>query len=114
MSRAAAAVVLALALAGPAGAGTTGDIAAHLQDEAAECTFLLGLCRAAAQAADRVHSDPRAEESEGLAARHQGEATLTARDALDAGRVIKEKHGGKKLACFDDPACAFVKAALWP
>ena len=48
-----------------------------------------------------------------LATRHAREAELRAEDALEAGRALKDKHGGKPLECFDDPECAFVKARLF-
>src|SRR5437899_9950733 len=108
--RALAALALGLVLAAPAWPDAA-SVAAHLEGEKAECDLLLGLCRAANRAARFAQETPPA--ADVLATRHARDAELRAADALAAGRVLKDKHGGKKLKCFDDPACAFVKARLF-
>ena len=105
-----AALALGLALAAPAGADTA-SVAARLEGEKAECDFLRGLCRAANRAARFARDTPFP--ADVLATRHARDAELRAADALEAGRVLKDKHGGEKLECFDDPECAFVKAQLF-
>ena len=107
------ALALGLVLAAPAWPDAT-NVAAHLDGEKAECDFLLTLCRLANRAAKFSRDTPLTAQTEVLATRHAGEAELRAADALEAGRVLKDKHGGKPLACFDDPECAFVKARLFP
>src|SRR5438309_4384521 len=108
--RALAALALGLVLAAPAWPDAA-SVAAHLEGEKAECELLLGLCRAANRAARFAQETPPA--ADVLATRHARDAELRAADALAAGRVLKDKHGGKKLKCFDDRACAFVKARLF-
>src|SRR6184192_2736802 len=105
-----AALALGLVLAAPAWPDAA-SVAAHLEGDKAECDLLLGLCRAANRAARFAQETPPA--ADVLATRHARDAELRAADALAAGRVLKDKHGGKKLKCFDDPACAFVKARLF-
>ena len=107
-----AAFVLGLALAAPAHADTA-SVAARLEGEKAECDFLLTLCRLANRSAKFSRDTPITPQTEILATHHAREAELRAADALEAGRVLKDKHGGKPLACFDDPECAFVKARLF-
>ncbi len=109
--RAFAALALGLVLAAPAWPDAA-SVAAHLEGEKAECDLLLGLCRAANRAARFAQETPPA--ADVLATRHARDAKLRAADALAAGRVLKDKHGGQKLKCFDDPECAFVKARLFP
>ena len=106
-------MALALALAAPAWADTA-SVAARLDGEKAECDFLLGLCRAASRAARFARDTPVAPHTEVLTTRRARETELRAADALEFGRALKDKHGGKKLKCFDDPECAFVKARLFP
>lgn len=92
----------------------TASVVAHLQGEQAECDFLLGLCRAANRA-ERFSADtPLSSRTDVLATRHAHEAEMHVEDALEAGRAIKAKHGGRKLRCFDDPECRFVRARLFP
>src|SRR5438045_1805200 len=79
--------------------------------EMARCAPLPSLGRAATRAARFAQETPPA--ADVLATRHARDAELRAADALAAGRVLKDKHGGKKLKCFDNPACAFVKARLF-
>ena len=105
-----AALALGLMFAAPARADTA-SVVAHLEGEKAECDLLLGLCRAANRAARFAQETPPA--ADVLATRHARDAELRAADALAAGRVLRDKHGGKKLKCFDNPACAFVKARLF-
>jgi len=105
-----AALALGLVLAAPAWPDAA-SVATHLEGEKAECDLLLGLCRAANRAARFAQETPPA--ADVLATRHARDAELRAADALAAGRVLKDKHGGKKLECFDNPACAFVKARLF-
>ena len=107
-----AALVLGLLLAAPARADTA-SVAAHLEGEKAECDFLLGLCRAANRAAQFARDTPLTPQTDVLATRHARDAELRAQDALEAGRVLKDKHPDKRLACFDDPECAFVKTRLF-
>jgi hypothetical protein len=102
-----------LALA-PGARADTASVVAHLQGEQAECDFLLGLCRAANRA-ERFSADtPLSSRTDVLATRHAREAELHTEDALEAGRAIKDKHGGRKLWCFDDPECRFVRTRLFP
>jgi hypothetical protein len=108
-----AALALGLVLAAPARADTA-SVAARLEGEKAECDFLLTLCRAADRAARFARDTPLTPETDVLATRHARDAELRLQDALEAGRVLRDKHGGKRLACFDDPVCAFVKARLFP
>ena len=108
--RALAALVLGLVLAAPAWPDAA-SVASHLEGEKAECDFLRGLCRAANRAARFARDTPFP--ADVLATRHARDAELRAADALEAGQVLKDKHGGKKLECFDDPECAFVKAKLF-
>ena len=108
-----AALALGLAFAAPARADTA-SVAARLEGEKAECDFLLTLCRLANRAAKFARDTPLTAQTDVLATRHAREAEMRTADALEAGRVLKDKHGGKKLKCFDDPECAFVKARLFP
>src|SRR5437870_13567103 len=108
--RALAAVALGLVLAAPAWPDAA-RVAAGLEGEKAECDLLLGLCRAANRAARFAQETPFT--ADVLATRHARDAELRERDALEAGRVLRDKHGGKKLKCFDDPECAFVKTKLF-
>ena len=96
-----------LVLASGARASDVASIAAGLPDEAAECRFLLTLCRLGSQAIERAKNTPSG--SEPLDYKHQREADLQVRDANEAARTIAEKHGGKRLECFDDPACWFLE-----
>jgi len=112
LHRGLAALALGLVLAAPARADTA-SVVAHLEGEKAECDFLLGLCRAANRAAKFARDTPITSRTDVLATRHAREAELRAEDALEAGRALKDKHGGKPLECFDDPECAFVKARLF-
>ncbi len=102
-----------LTLAAPAWADTA-SVVAHLDGEQAECDFLLGLCRAANRAAHFAADTPLTARTDVLATRHAQDADMRAEDALEAGQAIKEKHAGRKPKCFDDPACAFVRARLYP
>ena len=107
-----AALVLGLVLAAPARADTA-SVVAHLEGEKAECDFLLGLCRTANREAQFARDTPITSRTEVLATRHALKARMSAKDALEAGRALKDKHGGKPVECFDDPECAFVKARLF-
>ena len=107
-----AALALGLVLAAPARADTA-SVAARLEGEKAECDFLLGLCRAANRAVRFARDTPLTPATDVLATRHARDAELRVRDAVEAGRALKKKHGGKRLACFDDPECDFVKARLF-
>src|SRR5256712_12084403 len=106
-----AALVVGLVLAAPAWPDAASG-AAPLEGEKAECDLLLGLCRTANRAARFAQETPPA--ADVLATRHARDAELRAADALAAGRVLKDKHGGKKLECFYDPENAFVKAGVFP
>jgi hypothetical protein len=107
-------VALALLTLAPPALADTASVVAHLQGEQAECDFLLGLCRAANRA-ERFSADtPLTSRTDVLATRRAHEAELHVEDALEAARAIKDKHGGRKLRCFDDPECGFVRARLFP
>ena len=107
-----AALALSLLLAAPARADTA-SVAAHLEGGKAECDFLLNLCRAANRAVQFSRDTPLTPRTEVLATRHEREAEMHVQDAVEAGRVLRDKHPGKRLPCFDDPDCAFVKAKLF-
>jgi hypothetical protein len=113
-NRGLAALALGLLLAAPAcGDTAAGRVAAHLEGEKAECDFLLNLCRAANRAVQFSRDTPLTPRTEVLATRHEREAEMHVQDAVEAGRVLRDKHPGKRLPCFDDPDCAFVKAKLF-
>ncbi len=86
----------------------TAGVARASDDDATEteCNFMVGLCRVATQALERARTTPP--EAETLAYKHQREAELNVRAAKDAARMIEERHGGKRPACFADPACSFL------
>src|SRR5262245_48946730 len=92
-----AALALGLVLAAPVRADTA-SVAARLEGEKAECDFLLNLCRVANRAARFAHDTPHAPETEILTTRQAHDVELHTRDALEAGRVLRDKHGGKRLA----------------
>src|SRR2546421_11798156 len=110
LHRGLAALALGLVLAAPARADTAG-VVAHLEGEKAECDFLRGLCRAANRAARFARDTPFP--ADVLATRHARDAELRAADALEAGRGLKDKHGGQEVGGFDDPAGAVVEAKLF-
>ena len=90
----------------------TASVVANLKGEQAECDFLLGLCRAANRSARFAADTPLTAQTEVLATRHAREAQMHVQDALEAGQAIMAKHGGRKLKCFDDPECEFVRKRL--
>ncbi|HJQ85208.1 MAG TPA: hypothetical protein VKA21_14080 [Candidatus Binatia bacterium] len=93
-------VLLALAVASPVAAAESGAalIAARLEGEEAECSYLLFLCKLAHGARDRQANTPAGAEM--LAFKRDREAELSVQDAVAAARVIRTKHGGKSLDCF--------------
>jgi hypothetical protein len=103
--------VLVLPLTARAG---TASVVANLKSEQAECDFLRGLCRTANRTARFAADTPLTGQTEVLATRHAREAEMHVQDALEAGQAITAKHGGRKLACFDDPECEFVRRKLFP
>jgi hypothetical protein len=107
------AFVLVFVLAGTARADTA-SVVANLKSEQAECSFLLGLCRTANRAARFAADTPVGGATDGIATRNARQAEMSVQDALEAGQAIKAKHDGRKLSCFDDPECGFVRAKLFP
>ena len=107
------AFVLAVVLAGTARADTA-SVVANLKSEETECSFLLGLCRTANRTARFAADTPVAGATDGIATRNARRAEMSVQDAIEAGRAIRAKHGGRKLACFDDPECGFVRAKVFP
>jgi len=101
--------LLLLAPAGPA-PSPTADVAERLEGEQAECSFLIGLCRQVNLARDAAVSTPPS--ADVLATRSAAMLDLRVRDAVDAARVIERKHDGKRPACFQDPRCRFLDAAM--
>jgi hypothetical protein len=106
-------VLALLTLPVTAWAGTA-SVVANLKTEEAECSFLVGLCRTANRGAGYAAGTPRTSRTEVLATRNTMKADMQARDAIEAGEAIKAKHGGKKLKCFDDPECEFVRLKVFP
>jgi hypothetical protein len=82
------------------------SIARALEDEEAECTFLLFLCRQANRTSEQVALTPDAGATETLAFKRQEELRLRMDDLREAARVIRRKHGRQEPWCFDDPECA--------
>jgi hypothetical protein len=105
------ALVAALAGATRVHAGAAAIVAA-LDDEASQCNFLVFLCREANRASEQAELVPPAGQTEVLAFKRAHEARLLTRDAVEAARVIREKHEGARPWCFDDPQCGFLKDAL--
>jgi hypothetical protein len=104
--------LLALLLLAPAGPAPspTADVAERLQGKQAECSFLVGLCKQVNLARDAAVSTPPS--ANVLATRSSVKLDMTVRDAVDAARVIERKHDGKRPACFQDPRCRFLDAAM--
>ena len=103
-------LLLVLGAAVAFGASGAADVAARLQGEAAECRFLLNLCQQATDAQRRALLTPPSADM--LSTRAALEANLRVQDAVDAARVIEQKHGGKAPACFQSPEYGFLAGAL--
>jgi hypothetical protein len=71
-----------------------------------QCQLLHALCHAAVVAVERANGTPAT--ADVLSSVQEGKAALAIRDARDAARVIEQRHGGRRLPCFDDPECAFL------
>lgn len=73
-----------------------------------QCQVLLALCHAAVVAGVRADETPWSGRTDRLIARQEGQAALAARDARDAAKVIEQRHGGRRLPCFDARECRFL------
>ncbi len=73
-----------------------------------QCQLLLALCHAAVVAGVRANETPWSSRTDTLIYSQEGKAALAARDARDAARVIEQRHGGRRLPCFDHPDCRFL------
>ncbi len=98
-------------LVGPRSAtaeGAAAAFAAQAPTDWDQCQVLLALCHAAVVAGARADGTPMSGRTDRLVTRQYGEAALAARDAHDAATVIEQRHGGRRLRCFDDPECRFL------
>jgi hypothetical protein len=98
--------VLALPRASTAAESAAAALAAQAPTDWDQCQLLQALCHAAVVAVSRANGTPGTAEI--LTFSQEGKAELAVRDARDAARVIEQRHGGKRLPCFDHPECAFL------
>jgi hypothetical protein len=73
-----------------------------------QCQVLVTLCHAAVVAGARASTTPWSSRTDNLIYSQDGKTALAVRDAHDAARVIEERHGGRRLPCFDHPECKFL------
>lgn len=100
---AALAVTLLGAVGAPAGTRTAALVAESLDDEDSQCEFVLYLCERTNDAIERAAGTPAT--ADVTVFKHDAEVALRLEEIADAVRVIRKKHGGKRLACFKDPEC---------
>jgi len=99
---------LALPHASTAADGAAAAFARQAPTDWDQCQVLLALCHAAVVAGVRAEGTPWSSRTDKLIYRQEGQAALAVRDANDAARVIEQRHGGRRLSCFDHPDCRFL------
>jgi hypothetical protein len=91
-----------------AGESAAAALAAQAPTDADQCELLRRLCHAAVVAGARATNTPWSSRTDTLIVSQEGKAGLAVRDARDAARVIEQRHGGRRLPCFDHPECRFL------
>jgi hypothetical protein len=97
----ATAFVLSVASAG----ASVVDAIDSMGSEADECGLLIALCKIASRSAARAEGTPSSADL--LATRQALNADARIDEAVEASRAIERKRG-RRLACFDDDACAGI------
>jgi len=104
----AAMLALVDGVAAVAGPSSAGSVVETLDGEDAECWFLLNLCRGYHLAVERAQTTPLTGRGDVILFKQVGQAEMAKANARSAADAIREKHGGKRLPCFDEPECHFL------
>jgi hypothetical protein len=86
-------------------AASVEDAIRSMRSEKDECGLLIALCKIARRSIERAESTPPT--ADFLSTRQSANANARAIEAADAARAIERKRG-RRLACFDDVACAGI------